>query len=176
MRHTSLALFSAHGMVKMTYAKLIYTIWEMNCAFGSMHWAPLLSRYLKQAWEEEDMLFPPILSILATKLHWQNIMHTKSTQKVVPLGSWHPPVAESKKCATLLCPHLLLMGSSGTVQITHSSNLYYMYDDLYASFPLPKFDSPWFSLRMDLDWHKWTCTSIQALRVGPQQEAVVFFI
>ena len=95
------------GRVKMTNAKWIYTIYNMFGVAKSKFGSPLLSRYPKQAWEKEGMLFPPILSILATKLHWHNVIYTKSTQKVIPLDSRHQSLAENKKCATLLMPSSL---------------------------------------------------------------------
>ena len=55
------------GRVKITNANCIYTIYNMSGAAKSKFGSPLLSRYPKQAWEEGDMLFPPILSFLATK-------------------------------------------------------------------------------------------------------------
>ena len=88
----------------MTNDKCIYTTYKMSGVARLKFGSPLLSRYPKQAWEEEGMLFPPILSILATKWHWENVIHTKSTQKAAPSDSWHPSVAENKKCATLLMP------------------------------------------------------------------------
>ena len=112
------------GRVKMTNAKWIYTIYNMFGVAKSKFGSPLLSRDPKQAWQEEDMLFPPILLILATKWHCQNVIYTKSTQKAAPLGSRHPPVAKDEKCATLLMP-------SSSAQWRHQGTLQTVVLDIY---------------------------------------------